>query len=1173
MRSYHKYLRYIPNSKRLCTTVFLALGPFLTAQATPLVSDQVEVFNSVVTTSETFDVEQRTSVLDAIDALLDIGADGASDMGNLLRDPESKVFTKFMLCDVLARLRGDGIGALEDLFAAVAEERNHVREEAARAINWIAMDPTAQAQAAQLLQQGLSTTLPRLEKDLDAEDPWTRASSARALARLAPFMSTAQKERLVSKLALLMEDADTFEFKGFWEAKPPTDFYRVRDAALWALEQFGPEVPATRVALNQHYFQRLKNKIDVHAPGLEDLADAVNAENAELALQEFKKLIIQRLVDTDFEAPWSWMPAGSAGDLLTNEHTRTDFQLKNETTRYVGAPGAMDWLTYERRNKDWGDMTSRMVWTGALIQHGGFESNADPKYLSHWLAIWSDFDSNFLNQLILAEENYQVFGYIANRHLLASAGWRWPLNVAYRLSARVRGLAAAAKKSSGVLDTELEDFLLVKLLLAASNEIELIIPWISNPNTYNAPSNQLNDCASAMVQAMSALVGFEVKDEPAEDLTANSRWIRALEAYINEYMAYYEDGTELEQSFHYNVHLLDIVRDFLRYSTIRFPTDPKPDFLRRLHKMGLYRYRFLSSIIRPHDGYTPGEAMANAPLQPDYQKYIEDPLVAKILDITETQTGPAPAFDSIMFPWSGYHVLRNGWSKNDTHLYLKGGRKGVGHRSASANAIQLSAFGRKLLVRGGPKSYGTGPFEGHNKYQMSSFAYNTIVVDGKSQRNEQMTSRAEDLIPARWHSSETFDFAESLYDSGYEDIEETIEHRRQVVFVRDLNVFVVTDRIASQDQREYSQVWKFDRTFDREQVEGDSENKVLRTLDTDGANLTLHHFSATPLSYKKYYGQETPRVLGWQGVEPHHKAVDIHANWHGTDAQQVVTLLRPTPNLETEPPTILKIQETGVDGFAMTDTEGNQLKYWSAKSGSSLLGDEAMIQVLGEALLIRTDETGQLFGLALGVNTLQIHGQQHDVISSDFTFLLRENQFILSPIRTPERFEWIDTSGGSVPSYWTSEAEPITYDIITPEPPGEQMRYELWAKHMGLAGEMAELHADPQGVGVSNLLRYAHGMDLEKILYNRLPRFQFFEGDPDVPPRPGLSFYMIDAEDLRFVVEVSTDLLNWSLFPDSNLHVEKIPAHQGLRHVQVQDLEATPIYPAKRFYRIRLSNE
>jgi hypothetical protein len=1031
------------------------------------VREQTAIFDSVETPSGTLDVEQRTAVEGAIAELLNMGSAGVPCMGIILRSEESKVFTKLMLCDVLARMQGDAVGALNDLFHAVGAEQNMVREEAARAINWIAMDPNAVAESTPLVEQGLISALPFLKADLTASDSWTRASSARALARLAPFMTSVQKESMVSLLAALIIDTSRFEFKGYWGARPSTDYYMVRDAALWALEQFGPSVPATRDALNNHYFLRLKEQLDLTLPGLEDLAAAAHAGDAETTLRLFKERIIKRLAETDFESPWIWAACGSANELLTNYHTRNPYSPPN-TTRYVGAPGAMDWLVNEPKNRNWGEQTSRMTWSGILIEWG----NPDPKYLRHWLGIWSDFDSNFLNQLILAETHYQAFGYWSPRGNLTTAGWRWPLHVAYRLEARIRGLAVAAKLTPVMLDAELEDFLLAKLLLGASGEIELLTPWLTNPNSqeiYMVPGNQMQHSATAMVQGMATLLDF--KSAPT--------WSDDLDKYVENLMPYYPDGTEGEQSYHYNENFLEFVRSSINL----IPPGSNMAFVDSLPNMGLYRYRFLSSIIRPNDGKTPGEGMANAPLYPEYQEVFNDPLVEKIINITNTKTGPAPAFGSIIFPWSGYHVLRNGWEKNDTHLYLKGGRKGVGHKSASGNAIQLTAYGRTILDRGGHRSYGAGPFPGHNEYQLSSFGYNTIVVDGKSQRNEN-ASIQPDPIPARWFNSDLLDFAESRYESGYVDIEEPIAHQRQVVFVRDLNMFVVTDRISSQNQRQYSQIWNFDRAYSEEQVQGNDQNQTLRTLDPDSPNVMLHHFGATPLSYEKYYGQETPRVLGWQGVEPHYAAVDIHADWQGTGDQHVVTLIRPTPNLESTEPQVQKIQEGDVDGFTMTDGDGRQLKYWSATSDASMLGDEETIRLLGEALLIREDGAGALYGLALGVDELQINGRVVSIQFRDFSFRYSEDQFIISQIRIPERFQWVESPEGIVPSYWASNDEEIIIDLnqtstvvansksrFHVRPEGDRLHVELpaGAQTLRLVDLLGRVHQTHTVSGLGNL--------------------------------------------------------------------------------------------------------
>jgi hypothetical protein len=129
-------------------------------------------------------------------------------------------------------------------------------------------------------------------------------------------------------------------------------------------------------------------------------------------------------------------------------------------------------------------------------------------------------------------------------------------------------------------------------------------------------------------------------------------------------------------------------------------------------------------------------------------------------------------------------------------------------------------------------------------------------------------------------------------------------------------------------------------------------------------------------------------------------------------------------------------------------------------------------------------------------------------------------------------------------------------------------RYDLWAERMGLSGAMADPHADPRGVGVSNLLRYAFDMDLDKINQERLPRFQLFPGANGQQPRPGLSFYAIDSQDINFKVEVSTDLKTWQLLPESSMQWETQATDAGLQEVKVQDLNAPT--GANRFYRLRV---
>ncbi len=957
---------------------------------------------NMMTLLEELSSGDRAKIEAAVEAMVTAGPAAVPVLVAGLRESRD-VFVRLMLAEALARQRGAAAGALQELVRQVAEDRSQAREELARAINWIATDP----EAAGADGVRLSAALPALREGLSDDDMWVRVSAARTLARLAPLMRLEPQADFVPRLIELSADPARFVFPGYFQMRPDTEMYPVQMAAVWALEQFDPADPRVGEALNAFYLPRLAARLDLSDPGLGDFAAAVrDGRNAE-ALRLFNRHKIEQLARTDFEDPWLWWMTLPAEQLLQNLHTNSNYDKHVTVTRYVGAPGAMDWLLHEPTNPNWGEQGSRMTWTGTLMtaRFGGFPRDADPVHLRHWLGIWSDFDSNFRHQILLAERYFEVLGYRRPSNARAAAGVRWPLHAAYRLEARIRGLAAAARRDPERVISELRDYSLAKLFLGAAEEVEQLTPWLTDAQVWRTgiPGNQLQHSASSVAQAMAAMLEFE-------DL---SQWSEALELYANKLIPYYPDGTEGEQSYHYNVYLLEFARSCAKL----FPPERQPPFLDRLLAMGQYRYRFLSSIVRPHDGMTPGEGMINAPLHPEFQDVFADPLVDRIVQITRTQTGPAPAFDSILFPWSGYHILRNGWLRDDTHLYLKGGRKGVGHKSASGNAIQLTAFGRKMLTRGGRRSYGAGPFPGHNEYQLSSFGYNTIVVDGKSQRNENAPLQP-DPIPARWMASPPFDFAEGRYDSGYVDIDEAIAHHRQVIFVRELNLFVVTDRISSEQERAYSQIWKFDRAYPENKVLADPDAQSLRTLDPAGPNVTLHHFSDRPLSYVSYFAQQQPEIRGWVGCEPHFPAVDIHANWRGRGPQQVVTVLRPTRGLDETPPRMEPLRAQGLNGFRLTEADGGTLSYWSAVTGRQTMGDDTLT-VHAEALLIHDDGKGTQRGLVLDVTELRVDGQSIPVPYTSFSFRRTNGAWrVEHPVRAPEHFEWMETDAGLVPSYW-----------------------------------------------------------------------------------------------------------------------------------------------------------
>jgi iduronate 2-sulfatase len=136
------------------------------------------------------------------------------------------------------------------------------------------------------------------------------------------------------------------------------------------------------------------------------------------------------------------------------------------------------------------------------------------------------------------------------------------------------------------------------------------------------------------------------------------------------------------------------------------------------------------------------------------------------------------------------------------------------------------------------------------------------------------------------------------------------------------------------------------------------------------------------------------------------------------------------------------------------------------------------------------------------------------------------------------------------------------------EADGPPASFVEWAGRMGLSSADAQPDADPKGAGVSNLLRYALGMDVDSLARDRLPEFQIFADADGEPSRPGVSFLMSTGpEDIHLRVEVSSDLQVWT---PGILDWQLGASDGGLRKVEVRDLGATLGDPPLRFYRLQV---
>jgi len=281
-----------------------------------------------------------------------------------------------------------------------------------------------------------------------------------------------------------------------------------------------------------------------------------------------------------------------------------------------------------------------------------------------------------------------------------------------------------------------------------------------------------------------------------------------------------------------------------------------------------------------------------------------------------------PQEGSVSFPYSGYHVLRNGGDFDSSYLFFKNSRRQRGHLARDNNGIQLTAFGRPLLVGGGPPDYGrsTHPdaiIASDYLGESSSLKANTILFNGHSQADptKPLTQGPLSPITTAWFDSEDFAVVDGVFEGPYTGVALKNEgskggnarHHRTVYFFKKQNAFLLVDEITPETQgtHTYTQVWNFPpelktRKFDiagfaHGEFAHDEAGKTIQTTDPDGPNVTLIHDGQPDLRYASWFG-DRENALGWfaPAIFTAFPAMDYHVTWEATGPTTLLTWIVPT---------------------------------------------------------------------------------------------------------------------------------------------------------------------------------------------------------------------------------------------------------------------------------------
>lgn len=224
--------------------------------------------------------------------------------------------------------------------------------------------------------------------------------------------------------------------------------------------------------------------------------------------------------------------------------------------------------------------------------------------------------------------------------------------------------------------------------------------------------------------------------------------------------------------------------------------------------------------------------------------------------LTEGKEGNLPASNVFVAEKSGYGIIRSGWtSPTNSYLFFSAAYNANYHKHSDELSLYYAAKGYELLTESGPNGYQyNDPF---TKYAFSSFAHNTLTVDGeglpRTDGNSHLTT-LQDIA-----SSDT-----KLDVVGRTQRYSGVDWSRQVTADLDNleeNGILISDQVSSSANHIYKFIWHIGREvipFVRgsfiEFFSKETQEKIAE-MEWKGSPST---------SVRVFHAQRHPRIQGWQ---------------------------------------------------------------------------------------------------------------------------------------------------------------------------------------------------------------------------------------------------------------------------------------------------------------------
>jgi hypothetical protein len=223
------------------------------------------------------------------------------------------------------------------------------------------------------------------------------------------------------------------------------------------------------------------------------------------------------------------------------------------------------------------------------------------------------------------------------------------------------------------------------------------------------------------------------------------------------------------------------------------------------------------------------------------------------------KAGKAPQTASVIFPYAGQAIMRNGWEREAHWSFFDIGPWGSGHQHNDKLHLSVAAYGRDLLVDAGRFAYRGAFADKFRPYAQSSAGHNLLIIDGKGQADGPKEAEAP-LDETHFVTTKQYDYAWGSFDQ-FEELPGKAEHIRSVTYVKN-EFWLVVDQIKTELPRQVEALWHWHPDC---AVEIGSNGSV--SSKNEHGNLMIQPVGRTRWKVELIKGREIPQPQGWYSVE------------------------------------------------------------------------------------------------------------------------------------------------------------------------------------------------------------------------------------------------------------------------------------------------------------------